>query len=140
MKDKELRIGFRFFALHPMLESVTIPDDPYCSYDFECNYYIIEVKARDKYYNEWLIEKLKARNNLKISKEIRKQFLYLSEYQGICYVHNVSKMVDEGYDFKWEKRNLPATTEFNKTKWIEKEVGYMHINKSKQINIGETSD
>ncbi len=140
MKDKEFRIGIRFVSLFPALQPIIIPEDPYCSYDFEIKHYILEVKARDKYYDDWIIEKIKADKNLKIAKKTGKEFLYLSEYKGIGYVHNVTKLTSNNYDFKWEIKNLPETTEFSKTNWIPKHIGYMHIKDSKQIKIGEVND
>jgi len=34
---------------------------------------------------------------------------------------------EEGYDFKWHIKKLPQNTEFKGSKWIDKEVGYLHI-------------
>jgi hypothetical protein len=34
---------------------------------------------------------------------------------------------DDDYDFKWHTKKLPAKTEFGGSEWIDKEVGYLHI-------------
>ena len=140
MKTKERDIGIRFGELHPMILPLRESIDTFCSYDFECNLYILEVKARENFYDDWIIEKIKFNKNIQIAKDTNKDFLYLSEYNGIGYVHNVSKLVEKNYDFKWHVKNLPETTEFNKTNWIPKHIGYMHIKDSKIIQLGEGND
>ena len=45
-------------------------------------------------------EKIKLDKNIQIAKDTNKDFLYLSEYNSIGYVHNVSKLVEKNYDFK----------------------------------------
>ena len=34
---------------------------------------------------------------------------------------------EDGYDFKWHIKKLPEKTEFKGSQWIDKEVGYLHI-------------
>ena len=34
---------------------------------------------------------------------------------------------EDGYDFKWHIKKLTENTEFKGSQWIDKEVGYLHI-------------
>ena len=95
-------------------------------HDFECNQYLMEIKSRDTKYDPWIIEKMKADANLLYAFSLAKMFLYITEYNGTAYVWNITKMADNNYDFNWETRKMPATTEFENNKFVDKEVGYLY--------------
>ena len=135
MKDKEKYIGLRLAEIYPVMSPMHIAVDIFSPYDFECPQYLIEIKSRDKFYNPWMIERIKVTNNRTLSKERRKQLLFVFEYNDTAYVFNVSKLIKDKYDFKWEVRNLPHTTEFGKPMWIPKEVGYFDIKYAKEVKL-----
>ena len=135
MKDREHKVGFRFGVMYPMILPLRKATDKYSPYDFECDKYIIEVKCRDKCYDDWLIEKIKVDTNIKIGEETKRDFLYITEYKGKGFVWNISKLIKGKYNFNWEKKNLPQTTEFSKKKWILKEVGYLKQKDSTKVRF-----
>jgi len=46
----------------------------------------------------------------------------------MLYLFDPVAMEDlDDYDFGWETRKLPAQTDFGWKEWIDKEVGYLHI-------------
>ena len=101
-------------------------EDIFSSYDCENKDYIIEIKSRDKHYNPWMIEKKKYNSNLQKANELNKEFIYLTEYRTKIITWNITNLVRVNYDFKWEERKMPRTTEFVDTKQILKEVGYLY--------------
>ena len=86
----------------------------------------MEIKSRDTKYDPWIIEKMKVDANLLYAFSLAKMFLYITEYNGTAYIWNISKMADNHYDFNWETRKMPATTEFDNNEFVDKEVGYLY--------------
>jgi len=115
-------------------------DDKFSRYDaFDKEHGImLEIKCRNKYYPDTIIEKIKYDWNKKFAKENNFEFWYAvsmpdnssgSPVNQIVYVFDPANMEDEkeGYDFKWHTKKLPKNTEFKGRNWIDKEVGYLHI-------------
>lgn len=97
--------------------------DQYCTYDAANLLYRVELKCRRKHYDTQMIERSKVRSNTRDNKD----FLYVVSTPEGIYGFNISKLVERDYDFGWETRRLPATTDFNRNEWIDKEVGYIHV-------------
>jgi hypothetical protein len=135
MKEKERKIAQKLAELYPVLGEMIEPDSQYSPFDFECKLYIIEVKARDTDYPDWLIEKIKFDKNLELSAAMNKDFLYLTEYGGLGYIYNVNKLVENNYDFKWQTKRLPATTEFSRGNWVDKEVGFLSKLSARKVKL-----
>jgi hypothetical protein len=70
-----------------------------------------------------------------LSRDMNKDFLYLTEYGGIGYIYNVNKLVENNYEFKWQMKRLPETTEFNRCNWVEKEVGFLDKNSARKVKL-----
>lgn len=90
-----------------------LAEDKYSRYDAEHNRCIVEYKARRKFWKTTQIEKDKLEANLRIAEEKGKAFLYVV-FDGFdkIQVFNINKLVDNGYDFKWDTKWCPATTDF----------------------------
>ena len=73
-----------------------------------------------------LIEKKKFDSNTEKAKELDKEFIYLTEYITKIITWNITNLVRVNYNFKWEERQMPRTTEFLETEPILKEVGYLY--------------
>ena len=125
MKDKERQIAKDILRLYPQLGDLQESFE-FDQHDFECDQYLMEIKSRDTKYNPWIIEKMKVDANLLYAFSLAKMFLYITEYNGTAYVWNISKMADNHYDFNWETRKMPATTEFDNNEFVDKEVGYLY--------------
>jgi hypothetical protein len=44
-------------------------------------------------------------------------------------------MADNHYDFNWETRKMPATTEFDNNEYVDKEVGYLYDKDATVISL-----
>ena len=134
MKNKERQIAQDILRLYPQLGDLQESFE-FDHHDFECDQYLMEIKSRDTRYNSWIIEKMKADANLLYAFSQAKMFLYITEYKGTAYVWNITKMADNHYDFNWETRKMPATTEFENNKFVDKEVGYLYEKDATVLSI-----
>jgi len=125
MKVKEQAVAKALNKVYPNIGELT-PTEQHCRYDFECKHYIIEVKCRLKRYDPWIIEKAKVDWNIDIAEKLGKDFLYLTEIKKDAYIWNISKMLQDEYDFQWTTKNLPQNTEFSNRRWTKKHIGYLY--------------
>ena len=128
MKKKErfiLERLNRFFLYDVLKESKY----EYNRYDAENNKYIVEIKHRDKFYKDTIIEFDKFSYNILYAKMTKKFFIYAVRINNKIYVFNITKLVQEGYNFNWIFKDMPKQTEFANNKEIKKLVGYININK-----------
>lgn len=109
-------------------------DDKFSRYDaFDTeNGVMLEIKCRNKHYDDTLIEKLKYDWNKKYAEENNLEFLYAvcmptKEGHRIYLFDPINMEKEDEYDFKWHTKKLPANTEFRGSNWIDKEVGYLHV-------------
>ena len=49
---------------------------------------------------------------------------------GFVYIFDINKLVEEGYNFNFNWRDLPKTTEFFSDKNTKKFVGYIDVEKA----------
>ena len=136
LKHKERQIAKDILRLYPQLGDLQESFE-FDHHDFECDHYLMEVKSRCTRYTSWVIEKMKADANLLNAFNLNKMFLYITEYNGRAYVWNVTKLAQDNYDFKWETRKMPATTEFDNNKFVDKEVGYLYDKDATVISLVE---
>ena len=123
MTQTEIIVKLNSIYSHLNLVEVS---DRYSTYDAENENYIVEVKSRDKKYRSWAIEKKKFDSNIDKAVETGKMFVYLTEYKGDIMTWNINNLVLTGYDFQWTKIPMPQTTEFEDTKTVTKEVGFLY--------------
>ena len=111
-------------------------DDKFSRYDaFDKERGImLEIKCRKKHYADTMLEKMKYEWNKEFAKEHNLDFLYAVSMPTskannyVVYLFDPINMEKyEEYDFKWHTKKLPANTEFKGSQWIDKEVGYLHI-------------
>ena len=111
-------------------------DDKFSRYDaFDKEHGImLEIKCRKTHYSDTIIEKRKYDWNKEFAEKHNLQFWYAVSmpdinHGSVVYVFDPANMEsdEEGYDFKWHTKKLPQNTEFQRSDWIDKEVGYLHI-------------
>ena len=113
------------------LSDVLVEDKyEYNRYDAENNYYIAEIKHRESFYQDTMIEFDKFSYNLLYAQMSKKQFIYVVKMKNKIYVFNITKLVSSGYKFKWIFKELKKQTEFADKRKIKKLVGYININES----------
>jgi hypothetical protein len=84
----------------------------------------IELKCRNEHYSTLLIEKKKY-DKLILNEKSR----YICSTPLGIYSFNIKKLPEPN----WFKQWLPHTYHFDKPEYIQKEVGYLHINQAKNI-------
>ena len=62
-----------------------------------------------------------------------KKFLYVVGTPNDIYVFNITNLDKSGYNYKWEMREMPKQTEFDKNYNIDKLVGYLDLWAGKKI-------
>ena len=94
---------------------------------FDCfnDNYLIEIKSRQREYNPWLIEKYKYDKNIREATNQKKLFVYVTEFRRKLIIWNITDLTVNGYNFNWEIKRQPQTTEFDLTEQIPKRVGYL---------------
>ena len=111
-------------------------DDKFSRYDaFDKEHGImLEIKYRNTHYSDTMIEKMKYDWNKKFAEDHNLEFWYAvampdRKRGSVVYVFDPVNLEEEeeGYDFKWHIKKLPQNTEFKGREWIDKEVGYLHI-------------
>ena len=129
MKEKEIPILNKlnnFFLTDALVED----EYEYNRFDASNTYYIVEIKHRDKFYEDTMIEFDKFSYNLLYAQMSKKQFIYVVKMDQKIYVFNITKLVSSGYKFKWIFKELKKQTEFADKRKIKKLVGYININES----------
>lgn len=105
------------------------------TFDCENSDYIFEIKCRDKRYDSWILEKSKFDSNIPKAEKSGRDFIYVVEFNGDAWAWNITKMKGEGYDFAWEERAMPKTTEFRNKTLINKQVGYVYESDALQFKV-----
>ena len=129
MKEKERTILNKlnnFFLTDALVED----EYEYNRFDAANTSYIVEIKHRDKFYEDTMIEFDKFSYNLLYAQMVNKQFIYAVQMKNNIYVFNITKLVSSSYKFSWIWKSLPKQTEFADKKEIKKLVGYININES----------
>ena len=84
----------------------------------------IELKCRRRHYDYLLIERSKYRQLLR-----NKRMRYINSTPEGIFSFNLNKIEEPN----WWIEELPATTDFNRSQRINKEVGYLNIKDAKNI-------
>ncbi len=109
------------------------------SFDYESDDYLVEVKVRRKDYDPWIIEELKVDTNIAVAESVKKDFLYVNCFPPKIYIWNISKMIREDYDFGYEKRGMPHTTDFGGRGMVTKSTGYLYNKTALIVDISDLS-
>ena len=123
-------------ALNGLEYNFELMNDKFSRYDaFDKEHGImLEIKYRKTHYPDTIIEKMKYDWNKKFAEDHNLEFWYAvsmpdKKRGSVVYVFDPANLEEEedGYDFKWHIKKLPQNTEFKGREWINKEVGYLHI-------------
>lgn len=110
------------------LPKFNICEDQFCSCDAESLSYVLEYKSRGADYPDIMIEGLKLQKNLRKAQQTNREFIYVSEFNGIIRSWNISKLVSSGVTFKWELKWLPVETEITENdEHMWKVVAYLPV-------------
>lgn len=128
MKKQELKMIERISRVSK--SDIKVSDYEYSRFDAYNDRSIFEVKYRNDFYEDVLIEFDKFSYNHAYAMVNGLNFVYAVEMKDTIYIFDIVKLVNQGFDFKWEWRDMPKTTEFKKNNNIKKYVGYIHIKHS----------
>ena len=123
---KENEVAEQLMVLFPKMNKLIKAVDQFSYFDYENDNYLFEIKSRRKSYDPWIIEQLKVDTNTGIAESVKKDFIYVNEFEFSLYIWNISKLIRKNYDFGFEKREMPWHTDFENTDSVNKKVGYLY--------------
>ena len=136
MKERErqiIKLANSMDIFDSNLEEYSRVMSPFDAYNESC---IVEIKHRNEYWQEPVIEFSKYTFNKEFAKMNKLNFLYLNKLGKYLVLFDILYLESIDYDFKWHWKEMPATTEFNKKKMVEKYVGYINVKDAcEQIEI-----
>jgi hypothetical protein len=132
MKKNELVVLKRINRYFSNDRPILCPER-YHRFDAYNDSYIIEIKYRNKKYDDYVIEFDKYAYNKLYSELHNKKFLYVVGVEDETYVFNISNLDRSRYNYKWEMRSMPKQTEFDKNYKINKYVGYLELWAGKKL-------
>jgi hypothetical protein len=92
---------------------------------------IVELKCRRTHYDELVIERAKYLYlTRKAASNGLTAFYICSTPEGV-YEWNLSTLEEP----KWRFKGMPATTDFERNHFVQKEVGFVHIDQARQIHF-----
>jgi len=112
-------------------KQLTLSPYEYERFDALNDYYIVEIKHRNTWYDRLLIEFDKYSYNSWYAHLNNKKFLYTVAHKQRIVVFNITRINKTNYTYNWEYRKMPKQTEFNKNNDIIKFVGYLDHNELK---------
>ena len=124
LKMKQLEIINKLNQLD-VFGQLTETTNIYEHYDCYNDNYLIEIKSRQREYNPWLIEKYKYDKNYTQATKEKKLFIYVTEYKTRIITWNITDLTNSGYNFNWQIKQQPETTEFYLQEPIPKRIGYL---------------
>ena len=94
----------------PVLSDLKAANDQYSRYDAVNDKCYVELKYRhdQRDYDTAMIEKDKFNAITGFSKNA----VYVMWYKGKMYVWNLTKLINQGYDFNWHYKDCPKNTYF----------------------------
>ena len=98
--------------------------DEYSKVDCSNKTYTLELKYRhmpSTLYGDCFLEKMKYDGVMEKAKLLNKTAGYIAAFSDdTYYAWNLTKLTEEGYDFKWQKIFMKRTTHFENNEQIEK--------------------
>ena len=98
--------------------------DEYSKVDCSNKTYTLELKYRNMpstLYGDCFLEKMKYDGVIEKAKLLNKTAGYIAAFSDdTYYAWNLTKLTEEGYDFKWQKIFMKRTTHFENNEQIEK--------------------
>ena len=127
----------KIMAAFPRMKELRQARDEFSPFDYESDDYLVEIKSRRKAYDPWIIEQLKVDTNVAIAESVKKDFIYVNAFELLLFIWNISKLIREDYDFGFEDREMPWTTDFEAVQIISKRTGYLYSKDAIIVNTEE---
>ena len=133
----EAEVAEKIMAAFPRMKELRQAMDEFSPFDYESDDYLVEIKSRRKAYDPWIIEQLKVDTNVAIAESVKKDFIYVNAFELLLFIWNISKLIREDYDFGFEDREMPWTTDFEAVQIISKRTGYLYSKDAIIVNTEE---
>jgi hypothetical protein len=133
----EAEVAEKIMAAFPRMKELRQARDEFSPFDYESDDYLVEIKSRRKAYDPWIIEQLKVDTNVAIAESVKKDFIYVNAFELLLFIWNISKLIREDYDFGFEDREMPWTTDFEAVQIISKRTGYLYSKDAIIVNTEE---
>jgi hypothetical protein len=133
----EAEVAEKIMAAFPHMKELRQARDEFSPFDYESDDYLVEIKSRRKAYDPWIIEQLKVDTNVAIAESVKKDFIYVNAFELLLFIWNISKLIREDYDFGFEDREMPWTTDFEAVQIISKRTGYLYSKDAIIVNTEE---
>ena len=133
----EAEVAEKIMAAFPRMKELRQARDEFSPFDYESDDYLVEIKSRRKAYDPWIIEQLKVDTNVAIAESVKKDFIYVNAFELLLYIWNISKLIREDYDFGFEDKEMPWTTDFEAVQIISKRTGYLYSKDATIVNTEE---
>ena len=130
----EAQVAEQIMIAFPKMSKLIKAKDQFSYFDYENKRYLFEIKSRRKAYDPWIIEELKVDTNIGIAESVKKDFVYVNEFEGVLYIWNISKLIRDDYNFGFHSREMPWHTDFERTKTVNKMTGYLYNKDALIIN------
>ncbi len=100
----------------------------YEKFDASNVFQLVEIKDREAHYDSLVIEFDKFAYNRTLAILESKEFIYVNRTpKGNIYEFNISKLIKNRYNFRWEWRMMPKTSKFGNQEKVNKYVGYVDV-------------
>ena len=130
----ESQVAEQIMIAFPKMSKLIKAKDQFSYFDYENKRYLFEIKSRRKAYDPWIIEELKIDTNIGIAESIKKDFVYVNEFEGVLYIWNISKLIRDDYNFGFHNREMPWHTDFEGNQTVNKMTGYLYNKDALVIN------
>lgn len=130
----EAQVAEQIMIAFPKMSKLIKAKDQFSYFDYENKRYLFEIKSRRKAYDPWIIEELKVDTNIGIAESVKKDFVYVNEFEGVLYIWNISKLIRDNYNFGFHNREMPWHTDFERTQTVNKMTGYLYNKDALIIN------
>jgi hypothetical protein len=130
----EAQVAEQIMIAFPKMSKLIKAKDQFSYFDYENKRYLFEIKSRRKAYDPWIIEELKVDTNIGIAESVKKDFVYVNEFEGVLYIWNISKLIRDDYNFGFHNREMPWHTDFERTQTVNKMTGYLYNKDALIIN------
>jgi len=136
MKDKEraiIKIANEYNLFNNPIKEYPKKMSRFDAYNLDC---IVEIKHRanvQEYWDTPVIEFCKYSFNKEFAKLHKLNFLYINRVENNLAMFDILHLESINYDFGWHWKLMPETTEFDKTKKVDKYCGFINIQDACEI-------
>ena len=124
MKEKEREILNRINSHYKL--DLKESNYQYSHFDAYNKNYIMEIKYRNTYYPDMMIEFSKYTFNREYAKMTNRDFIYVVATEDDLCLFNITSLDNLEYEYYWQWKIMRKQTEFSEREEIHKFIGYIN--------------